>query len=216
MLRSEPVRFLVCFVALASCLPQVGPPIDSDAGATGGGSASTDGGAMAGGSGGGAPQTCSDMMQNGTETDVDCGGACAPCSLNGRCVTSLDCGSGLCVGSRCAAPQAVCGTAVRCTSWTDLTDAATKVVRFPGGNDRYTPACVRVRFGQSVTFQGGDFGSHPMTQACGPIAVPAFEQSSGSAVSITFDKALGVFGYYCTRHGSPNGSGMAGAIEVVR
>lgn len=215
MLRSAPVRLLVCSFVLASCLPQVGPPLEADAGLTGQGSGLADGGTTAGGSGGGSA-TCSDAQQNGSETDVDCGGSCGPCANNGRCLTSLDCSSGLCSGSRCAAPQLGCGSAVRCTSWTDLSDAATKVVRFPGGNDRYTPACVRVRFGQSVTFQGGDFGSHPMTQACGPITVPAFEQSSGSAVSITFDKALGVFGYYCTHHGSPNGSGMAGAIEVVR
>lgn len=212
------MRSLVFLLALASCLPQVGPPIEEDGGVTAGGSAIGGGGSTGGGAfgGGSAGQSCSDVMQNGSETDVDCGGPCSPCALNGRCLTSLDCASGLCSGSRCVAPQRVCGNAVRCTSWVDLTDAATKVVRFPGGNDRYSPACVRVRFGQSVTFQGGDFGSHPMTQACGPITMPAFEQSSGAAVSITFDKALGVFGYFCTNHGSASGSGMAGAIEVVR
>lgn len=206
------MRSLVFVLCFASCLPQVGPPIETDAGVTAGGVSSTDGGAT----GGGSAQSCSDATQNGLETDVDCGGSCGPCSLNARCAGALDCLSGLCSSGRCVAPQAVCGNAVRCTSWTDLTDAATKVVRFPGGNDRYTPACVRVRFGQSVTFQGGDFGSHPMTQSCGPISLPAFEQSSGGSVSITFDKALGVFGYFCTHHGSANGTGMAGAIEVVR
>ncbi|MER2566703.1 MAG: hypothetical protein ABTQ32_38625 [Myxococcaceae bacterium] len=206
------MRSLVFLFTLASCLPQVGPPIEPDAGVTAGGVSAMDGGST----GGGAAQSCSDTMQNGAETDVDCGGTCGPCALNARCGTALDCDSGLCSGSRCVAPQAVCGNAVRCTSWTDLTDSPSKVVRFPSGNDRYTPACVRVRFGQSVTFQGGDFGSHPMSQACGPVILPAFEQSSGTSASITFDKALGVFGYFCTHHGSASGSGMAGAIEVVR
>lgn len=37
--------------------------------------------------GGGSPQpTCSDGIQNGTETGVDCGGSCAPCDSGGACV----------------------------------------------------------------------------------------------------------------------------------
>ncbi len=38
--------------------------------------------------------------------------------------------------------------------------------------------------------------------------------SSGSSVSITFS-AAGLYGYYCTAHGTKTGSGMAGAIQVV-
>ena len=39
---------------------------------------------------------------------------------------------------------------------------------------------------------------------------------NGTSLTLTFDRALGVFGFYCMQHGSPTGSGMAGAIEVVR
>lgn len=35
--------------------------------------------------------TCTDGEQNGGETDVDCGGPCAPCALGGGCASQHDC-----------------------------------------------------------------------------------------------------------------------------
>lgn len=51
--------------------------------------------------------TCTDKVQNGTETDIDCGGSCATkCRAMGKCGTSEDCGSGLvCLSGQCAAPS---------------------------------------------------------------------------------------------------------------
>src|SRR5689334_7392503 len=38
--------------------------------------------------------SCSDGTRNGSETDVDCGGACAPCALGGACSADADCAAG--------------------------------------------------------------------------------------------------------------------------
>jgi hypothetical protein len=35
--------------------------------------------------------TCDDQLQDGDETDVDCGGSCAPCGPNKACVADADC-----------------------------------------------------------------------------------------------------------------------------
>ncbi|MFO0649924.1 MAG: hypothetical protein U0326_27135 [Polyangiales bacterium] len=49
------------------------------------------------------PFSCTDMIQNGRETDVDCGGDCVPCAVGSRCAAPGDCASGVCTSSRCAA-----------------------------------------------------------------------------------------------------------------
>ena len=46
--------------------------------------------------------TCRDGVQNGRETDVDCGGAdCLPCGLNEDCDGDDDCASGVCSRGEC-------------------------------------------------------------------------------------------------------------------
>lgn len=46
--------------------------------------------------------TCSDGIQNGAESDVDCGGGtCARCADGKKCSTRNDCASALCVGGVC-------------------------------------------------------------------------------------------------------------------
>ncbi|HEX2573191.1 MAG TPA: hypothetical protein VH877_26820 [Polyangia bacterium] len=49
-----------------------------------------------------AAATCTDGANNGSETDVDCGGACPPCANGKFCQVPADCVSGVCTGSRCA------------------------------------------------------------------------------------------------------------------
>ena len=61
---------------------------------------------------GGAPfsqPTCADGVQNGLETDVDCGGdACPPCQLGRACNDGADCVSGTCTGGHCAPTSIMC------------------------------------------------------------------------------------------------------------
>jgi plastocyanin len=200
-------------LALPACLPQVGERFDGGDPALGG----TDGG----GADGGLPLTCSDGQRDGTETDVDCGGACAPCALARGCTSPRDCTSGVCSLRTCALPADPCapafaGCGTGANPWIDATQDANPVVTFPTGDPfAYSPRCMRVRLGQTVTFQG-DFFSHPLNSACGPVASGLPGTSSGGVLPVTLDRALGTYGYYCGLHGRASGSGMAGAIDVVR
>ena len=46
--------------------------------------------------------TCLDGLQNGDETDVDCGGSsCAPCGTGQLCIVDTDCTSAICAGNLC-------------------------------------------------------------------------------------------------------------------
>jgi hypothetical protein len=68
-----------------------------------------DGGDGQGGAGGQENPTCADCVQNGSETDVDCGGdACGPCPLGATCLNDADCESGGCPAGVCAAPPPPC------------------------------------------------------------------------------------------------------------
>lgn len=59
--------------------------------------------------------SCTDTVQNGTETDVDCGGVlCSPsskCDDSKYCVVPGDCKSGVCQGGTCQ--EATCGDGVK-------------------------------------------------------------------------------------------------------
>ncbi|MBI5546173.1 MAG: hypothetical protein HY901_19965 [Deltaproteobacteria bacterium] len=76
---------------------------------------------------------------------------------------------------------------------------------------QYTPKCLKIAVGQSVTFSG-PFGFHPVKQACGSTPVIA-STSSGSSASFVFGTP-GEFGFFCPLHGSADGTGMAGSILV--
>jgi hypothetical protein len=56
--------------------------------------------------------TCRDGIKNGTETDVDCGGACPRCATGRTCNVANDCTSGTCTGGQCVTctPKDLCGS----------------------------------------------------------------------------------------------------------
>ncbi len=118
------------------------------------------------------------------------------------------CDGGACVDS--------CTGYAGCVTFVDATDnPSLREVKFGQNGNQYDPPCLRIRLGQTVTFFGGHFDSHPIQQGCGPAAVITSTQD-GNTRTFTFAQALGTYGYYCSAHGSAAGSGMAGAIEVVR
>ena len=49
----------------------------------------------------GCEDTCTDGFLNGSESDTDCGGSCAPCVNYNKCRTNSDCQTGLCVTGIC-------------------------------------------------------------------------------------------------------------------
>ncbi|HEY8075271.1 MAG TPA: hypothetical protein VIF62_14200, partial [Labilithrix sp.] len=55
--------------------------------------------------GGCRPASCGDATKDGDETDVDCGGSCAPCADTKACAVAKDCTSGVCTGGVCQAPN---------------------------------------------------------------------------------------------------------------
>src|SRR5436189_4739961 len=51
------------------------------------------------------PARCRDGLENGDESDVDCGGTlCPACPANGKCLAGRDCQSQSCTNNRCDAP----------------------------------------------------------------------------------------------------------------
>jgi hypothetical protein len=49
---------------------------------------------------------CNDGVQNGNETDIDCGAlGCAKCGVNKHCIAGNDCQSGVCQAGLCQAPS---------------------------------------------------------------------------------------------------------------
>ena len=49
-------------------------------------------------------ESCTDTVQNGDESDVDCGGSCPPCANDEMCQENADCVSQACQGNICVAP----------------------------------------------------------------------------------------------------------------
>lgn len=65
-----------------------------------------------------APAGCGDAVKNGTETDLNCGGAmCPPCATGKVCAASSDCIGGLCSGMICAP---TCSDGLKNGSETDI------------------------------------------------------------------------------------------------
>ena len=54
--------------------------------------------------------SCDDETQNGSESDVDCGGECEPCAERKLCESNTDCETRTCLEGRCSAPA--CGDGV--------------------------------------------------------------------------------------------------------
>jgi len=62
--------------------------------------------------------SCSNSVQDGDETAVDCGGSCGPCATGQGCLVDGDCTSFVCSGGVCQAPS--CDDDVRNGSETDV------------------------------------------------------------------------------------------------
>jgi plastocyanin len=71
------------------------------------------------------------------------------------------------------------------------------------------PACMTVKVGQSVTWNGG-FTSHPLEPSGGDQGSPIGLTTTGTTVSFAFS-APGTFGFHCANHPSV----MLGAVRVV-
>jgi hypothetical protein len=65
------------------------------------------------------PSHCNDSVQDGDETDVDCGGSCSPCANNLKCLLGSDCQSGSCGLTHTCTP-ASCSDGIQNQGETDI------------------------------------------------------------------------------------------------
>jgi plastocyanin len=160
-----------------------------------------------------ATPTCGDGSENQDETGVDCGGSCPPCASG--CTLDGDCTSGICYGGNCADSINECTPA----GAESMLNMAAVTITFPNAGSMYTPKCLKVHTGTTVTFSGGDFAVHPLTGGIvvGGTAMPAssgpFTPATTSGTSALFTPTTaGSYPFYCDAHGA---SGMTGALFVV-
>jgi plastocyanin len=98
--------------------------------------------------------------------------------------------------------------------------ATDTTVKFGVNGLTYEPKCLRIKAGQTVTFEGS-FANHNLKPAaCNPAsagsgdAIPVVK--TGMTATAKFTKP-GIYAYYCEFHGEPAGSDalMDGLVEVV-
>jgi hypothetical protein len=156
----------------------------------------------------GPVHTCSDGIQNGSETAVDCGGTCGACALGFTCSVDRDCSTGFCgVDHRCTPDVTTLPSSAGASTF--LIDPGVGIVVQPGTQAGYgitanVGASYRLIWtgdrGTSGTYReftgtvwtGGTFDS--LTPGCADNACPlenddflsAVTPVSGGAV-ITFD-----------------------------
>jgi hypothetical protein len=66
------------------------------------------------------PSLCTNGVRDGGETDVDCGGPCAPCNVGRPCSVALDCWSRTCVNRVCQPPPPTCDDGIKNQNESDI------------------------------------------------------------------------------------------------
>jgi plastocyanin len=74
---------------------------------------------------------------------------------------------------------------------------------------QYTPHCVRIKAGQTVTFTGS-FPAHPLANDGETVTPIPAHATTGSEVKVSFP-AAGTFGFHCDFHPTS----MFGSVKVV-
>jgi plastocyanin len=94
-------------------------------------------------------------------------------------------------------------------------DAGT-AISFPSGGLNYSPKCLKVSRGATVTFSG-TFSSHPLRKSAmrgNTTSNPIVDTDTGTSTTVTFP-ASGFYAYYCLYHGlDSSGDNMAGVVWV--
>ena len=149
---------------------------------------------------------CSSSNNNGTGSGGTSGGA----GTSGAAGTTGSGGSGGSSGFMAVAP---CATESAYATGTIIDFSSAAVFA-------YTPACLKVSAGSTVTFTG-DFLTHPLlpsskrgTLTGNPITATAVVPDGGTSVQFTFPTP-GFYAYQCDVHGSADdGTGMEGVVWV--
>ena len=124
-----------------------------------------------------------------------------------------DGGTGNDGGSNDAMGNPDVGTVNSCTTFTDDT-TGTATITGPSGDTpaQYTPNCVKIKAGQSVTWNS-NFTAHPLQPSAGKgtTPTPITVTSSGTTVTFAFPNP-GTYSFECQVHPGI----MNGAVEVVQ
>lgn len=75
---------------------------------------------------------CTDLIRNGEETDIDCGGGCGPCGIGDRCSSNLDCEESTCGAEGRCIPLA-CNNGIKDELETDVDCGGGTCRRCAGG-----------------------------------------------------------------------------------
>ena len=102
----------------------------------------------------------------------------------------------------------------------DYSQNPTPAITFPGAGLEYTPACIKIKVGQSVLFLGNNttFAAHPLvggladgsTKIEDPTS-PILKTAAGQNATFAFNTP-GAYGFYCDFHYV---AGMKGAVYVI-
>jgi plastocyanin len=149
----------------------------------------------------GSMSSCRGGVCADTRTDPTHCGTCAT-----RCAAGETCVDGACQGSGFMA-------LAPCNAVGDYTTGST--IRFGAAlGSAYSPACLTVRVGDTVTWEG-DFSGHPRSPSTRGTAMnPIPRASTGTSQAVQFTRA-GFFPFYCEFHGDDAGGGMAGVVRVI-
>jgi len=78
--------------------------------------------------------TCTNLIKDGSETDVDCGGSCSTkCSLDKSCTSNSDCSSNYCYGGKCTQQPTTPSTCNPLQGSTSTTAGHVNLVFVPSG-----------------------------------------------------------------------------------
>ncbi|MFT3775809.1 MAG: DNRLRE domain-containing protein [Minicystis sp.] len=129
-----------------------------------------------------AAPSCTDLAQNGGETDIDCGGstACPRCQAGQRCVVDGDCASGPCQNGVCSAPPTI-----PCASSGGSVDSQGRCVFDPGATCQTVtmPAAAMIK----LNLWGGGGGGNGTTGSGGYTILPAgYGLGGGGAAAVAF------------------------------
>jgi hypothetical protein len=137
---------------------------------------------------------CANGLRDGDETDVDCGGSCAPCLAGQACAAPKDCSSQVCNAGRCNAPSCADGIANGTESDTDCGGACPPCgigQRCRRGADCQTGACASNRCVAGICGDGILNGSESDVDcggsSCPPCSVGQHCRTAADCASIYCD-----------------------------
>ena len=99
--------------------------------------------------------SCFDTIKNGTETDIDCGGACPACQDNRACGSNTDCISANCEAGFCKPKQNLCANGAQDAGETDV-DCGGPCAQCSVGKKCSAPKDCRSWICQDGSCQGAD------------------------------------------------------------